>query len=157
MRIRTAGVVALIALVAVFAGVAEAKENPCAGKAENPCAKAENPCNPCGKADNPCNPCGKASNPCSKAEAETPVPALNPCYAKRGVVFTVKDPMKRDTVSFLSSAPLEDILGTTSEVYGYIVFDPAKPERGVRGDFRIPVASLNTGIPLRDEHMRGEQ
>jgi polyisoprenoid-binding protein YceI len=130
---------ALIALMVIAAPV-HAQDNPC-----NPCGKkAKAAVNPCAK--NPCNACGK------KAKA---VPAVNPCYAKLGTVFTVNDPVKRNTVSFDSSAPLEDFTGTSNEVHGYLVFDPKKPESGVRGDFRVPVKSLDTGIPLRDEHLQG--
>lgn len=116
-------------------------------------AAAQNPCNPCAK--NPCNPCGKASNPCAKG-ATAPMPAMNPCAAKEGTVFYVNDPMNRDSVTFRSAAPLEDIVGTTTELAGYVVFDPAAPQKGIKGSFNVPVAALNTGIPLRDEHLRSE-
>jgi polyisoprenoid-binding protein YceI len=113
-----------------------------------------NPCNPCGgKAANPCNPCGgKAANPCAVKSAA--MPALNPCHAKLGTVFHVSDPMKRDSLTFTSEAPLEDIVGTTNEIHGYVVFDPSAPEKGAAGKFVVPVASLDTGIPLRDEHLQ---
>ncbi len=114
-------------------------------------AMAQNPCNPCAKnpcAKNPCNPCGKAS---AKAN---PVPAMNPCFAKAGTAFYVNDPMARDSVTFESEAPLEDIVGTTNAIGGYVVLDPADPKDGIMGEFLVPVATLNTGIPLRDEHLR---
>ena len=34
------------------------------------------------------------------------------------------------------------------------MFDPQNPDKGVRGRLRVPVASLDTGIPLRNEHMQ---
>jgi len=126
-----------------------AQDNPCAGKADNPCSKKAK--NPCGK---------KADNPCAKTPARKsagPVPAVDPEYAGQGTVFIVNDPVKRNAVSFGSTAPLEDFIGTTNQVYGYIVFDPAHPDRGVKGEFRIPVKSLDTGIPLRNEHLQGKQ
>ncbi|MHC4861027.1 MAG: YceI family protein [Planctomycetota bacterium] len=154
-------VAALVAAEPAFAEGAQNPCNPCGAKAKNPCGvKAKNPCNPCGgKAKNPCNPCGgKAKNPCNpcgaKKGAPAGVPALNPCFKKHGTVFYVSDPMKRDSVSFTSSAPLEDFVGTTNEIKGYVVFDAKNPYRGVRGDLRVVVAGLKTGIPLRDEHMR---
>jgi len=56
--------------------------NPCAPKAQNPCAA--NPCVP--KAQNPCaaNPCApKAQNPCAvKPAAEKAPKAGNPCAAR---------------------------------------------------------------------------
>lgn len=125
--------------------------NPCSKKqAKNPCAKkAQTPCNPCAKkAQNPCNPCAK------KAGKALNIP-VNPCHAKMGNVFYVADPMNRNTVTFKSRAPLEDIVGTSNNVTGYVVFDPNQPSKGGRGTFRVPVASLNTGIPLRDEHLQG--
>jgi polyisoprenoid-binding protein YceI len=90
----------------------------------------------------------------AKEETDSLMPPLAPEHAAFGRVFTVADEKKRDTVTFRSSAPLEDIVGTTSEIRGYVAFDPERPDRGIRGDFRVPVASLNTGIPLRDEHLR---
>ena len=88
------------------------------------------------------NPCGDkmAMNPC------------NPC-AKGTVHFHVDDPMNRNSVTFRSEAPLEDIVGTTTKITGYLAFDPMKPLKGGHGELTIPVASLNTGIPLRDEHL----
>ena len=81
-------------------------------------------------------------------------PAVNPCHAKMGTVFHVADPMGRDTITFTSSAPLEDIVGTSNQVRGYVVFDPSNPKKGGRGVLSIPVATLKTGIPLRDEHLQ---
>ncbi len=72
-----------------------------------------------------------------------------------GIVFEVEDPMNRNSVTFKSSAPLEDIVGISNRVTGQLVFDPAHPEKGSHGELSVPVASLDTGIPLRDEHMAG--
>lgn len=150
MRKKTIPLLLWMALTAIlFAGQADtaSAQNPC-----NPCgAKATNPCNPCGaKAANPCNPCGDA-----KAQALPDVP-VNPCHAKDGTVFHVGDPSRRDTVTFTSRAPLEDIIGTTNQISGYLVFDPNNPEKGGHGKLVVPVASLDSGIPLRDEHLRSE-
>ena len=84
------------------------------------------------QAQNPCNPCGKA-----------------------GTVFHVNDPMGRNSVTFKSQAPLEDIIGTTNQITGYINFDPQNPDKGGHGKLTVAVASLNTGIPLRNEHLLG--
>jgi polyisoprenoid-binding protein YceI len=65
--------------------------------------------------------------------------------------------MKRNTVTFKSIAPLEDIIGTSNEISGTLHFDPAKPEAGGSGMLSVPVASLDTGIPLRDEHLVSDQ
>lgn len=111
--------------------------------------QAQNPCNPCAKkkAQNPCNPCGKMAGKGASV-------SVNPCHAKMGSVFYVADPMNRNTVTFKSQAPLEDIVGTTNEISGYVVFDPNQPNKGGRGMLKVPVASLKTGIPLRDEHLQ---
>lgn len=106
------------------------------------------------QAKNPCNPCGP-KNPSSiekgKATKGTPV---NPCHAKEGTVFYVSDPKGRNVATFTSEAPLEDIVGTSNQISGYIVFDPSAPKKGGRGIISVPTASIDTGIPLRDEHLR---
>ena len=81
---------------------------------------------------NPCNPCGK-----------------------KETVFYVNDPMARNSITFKSEAPLEDIVGTSNQISGRIVFDPQHPEKGAFGQLTVPVASFNTGIPMRDEHLLG--
>ena len=70
-----------------------------------------------------------------------------------GTVFHVNDPMSRNTVTFTSEAPLEDIIGTTNQITGYVVFNPENPTKGGHGKLIVPVGSLKTGIPLRDEHL----
>lgn len=73
-----------------------------------------------------------------------------------GMTFNVNDPVGRNSVTFTSTAPLEDIVGTTSDITGYMVFDPANPDKGGHGEFQVSVASINTGVPNRNEHMKGE-
>lgn len=88
--------------------------------------------------------------------AQSPAPvAIDPAHAGQGTIFYVADPMGRNTVTFKSQAPLEDIVGTSNELTGYVVFDPNDPKKGARGQLTVPVASLRTGIPMRDEHLRG--
>ncbi len=110
-------------------------------------AQAKNPCNPCG---------GKAANPCGGKMAAPKTPAINPCHAKLGRVFYFADPMGRNQVTFTSTAPLEDIVGTTNQVVGYLAFNPQDPRKGVQGEFKVAVKDLDTGIPLRDEHLASE-
>jgi len=57
-------------------------------------------------------------------------------------------------VQFLSEAPLETITGVTSKVKGELTVDLQRPAR-TRGRVVVDVASLRTGIELRDEHLRG--
>jgi len=92
---------------------------------------------------NPCNPCGgkkKGMSPC------------NPCGHKK-TMFHVGD--ARNSVVFKSSAPLEDIVGITSDITGHISFDPKDSKKGVTGELTISLASFNTGIPMRDGHLSG--
>ncbi len=113
----------------------------------SPAMAQANPCGP--KAKNPCNPCG------GKKTMPKLVP-VNPCHAKHGTVFYVADPQGRNQVTFTSEAPLEDIVGTTNQIVGYLVFDPDKPKNGVRGFFKVPVKALDSGIPLRNEHLQSD-
>ena len=124
---RTLHLVFTVLALAMVASPAMAQGNPC-----NPCGpKAKTPGNPCGgKAKNPCNPCGGQS-------AAPQLEPVNPCHAKFGTVFHIADAMGRNQVTFSSQAPLEDIVGTTNQIVGYLVFDPDKPRHGVRGHFKV--------------------
>ena len=65
--------------------------------------------------------------------------------------FQVGDAWGRDTVQFLTSAPVEDILGTTNQLTGVLRADPKNlrgPGTSVR--LEIPVASFKTGVEMRD-------
>jgi polyisoprenoid-binding protein YceI len=68
-------------------------------------------------------------------------------------VFVVNDPSQRDTVRFVLDAPLEVINGFTNAVTGRLT----EKESKLSGQFEVPVASLQTGIEKRDEHLRGEK
>lgn len=57
-------------------------------------------------------------------------------------------------VTFTSDAPLERIVGKTNAVVGYAIPGPADaPARLAAATWILPVRSLATGLPLRDEHM----
>jgi len=56
--------------------------------------------------------------------------------------------------TFTSDAPLETINGTTTRVSGTVSVDLANPG-AASGTLQVPVASLRTGIALRDEHLQG--
>ena len=72
-----------------------------------------------------------------------------------GYKFYIDDPMNRNTLTFKSEAPLEDIIGTSNQINGFVNFDPENPQNNASADFNVPVLSLNTGIPMRDEHLQG--
>jgi polyisoprenoid-binding protein YceI len=57
-------------------------------------------------------------------------------------------------ISFESQADIETILGTTNQASGEVTFDPDSGSGSV--SIAVPVASLKTGIDLRDEHLRSE-
>ena len=59
----------------------------------------------------------------------------------------------RTNISFESKAEIETILGTTNQVSGSASVDGEK----VKIALSLPVASLRTGIDLRDEHLRGDK
>jgi len=65
-------------------------------------------------------------------------------------------PGKDAQVSFASDAPLEHIKGNSASVVGYAVWNPDTNTLEA-GMFVLPVDSMDTGIPLRNEHMQGER
>lgn len=61
-------------------------------------------------------------------------------------------------VTFTSDAPLEHIKASSNRVVGYaVVKDPATGPVIAAGEFRLPLASFDTGIPMRNEHLQGER
>jgi polyisoprenoid-binding protein YceI len=62
----------------------------------------------------------------------------------------------RSKAMFESAAKLETINGVSTEVQGRVELDPTDLA-SARATVVIPVASIRTGIELRDEHMRGEK
>jgi polyisoprenoid-binding protein YceI len=54
-------------------------------------------------------------------------------------------------ITFESKMDIEDIVGTSNKITGWVKFDGTK-----RGSFeiKVPVATLKTGIEMRDEHLR---
>jgi polyisoprenoid-binding protein YceI len=74
--------------------------------------------------------------------------------AQNTKTFHVNDETKRDIVTFTSKAPLETIVGKTGEVLGFITVDPGDIMGSTEGRIEVDLASLKTGIGLRDSHMR---
>lgn len=72
------------------------------------------------------------------------------------LVFMVDDPKGRDLVSFTSDAPVELIVGKTNKIKGSVKIDDSFDlTRGpVEATFDVDLASIDTGIALRNEHMR---
>jgi polyisoprenoid-binding protein YceI len=72
------------------------------------------------------------------------------------VTFTIGDDKNRELVSFTSDAPIELIVGNTHAIDGSVTLDDSfdlkkKPLQAV---FNVDLAQIDTGIPLRNEHMR---
>lgn len=86
--------------------------------------------------------------------AEPPLPAS---LSGKGTVYhTIAE--RQAQVTFTSDAALQDIVGKSNAVVGYAVAGPKDaPAALVGGRWILPVASLATGIPLRDEHLAGER
>src|SRR5262245_2494286 len=65
--------------------------------------------------------------------------------------FKIDDAWGRDTVQFRTSAPVEEIVGTTNEVTGVLKADP-KNLTGPATSARIEVVlnTFKTGIEMRD-------
>ena len=69
--------------------------------------------------------------------------------------FRVEDPMGRNTVQFRTSAPLEDIVGTTNAIKGFVRVDADDlKSNGLEAEFQVDLTDLTTGIGLRDTHMK---
>lgn len=83
-------------------------------------------------------------------------PLVPPEVAKSGTVYhTISG--RQAQVTFTSDATLQDIVGKSNAVVGYVVSGAADaPAKLAGARWILPVASLATGIPLRDEHLAGE-
>lgn len=79
-------------------------------------------------------------------------------HAALGKVYRVH-PMKDAQITFTSDAALEHIKGISNRVAGYCVAPGAgEVEAGLlTGKWVLPVATIDTGIPVRNEHMKSER
>lgn len=68
--------------------------------------------------------------------------------------FSLKTTGAKQTVQFVSDAPIEKIVGKTSEANGEVSLDLANLPSGAGGSIRVNMKSLDTGLSLRNEHMR---
>jgi polyisoprenoid-binding protein YceI len=69
--------------------------------------------------------------------------------------FNFEDKYGRNQASFFSTTPLEDITGVSNAVKGKVTFNVGDV-KSLKGSISIPVASIKTGIDLRDEHLRSD-
>ena len=57
-------------------------------------------------------------------------------------------------VTFRSEAPMESFEGTTEAITGRLFFDPNDLSAGLRCGFSVDLTTLDTGIDMRNSHMR---
>lgn len=69
--------------------------------------------------------------------------------------FNFEDKNGRNQVTFFSATPLEDITGTANGVSGTVTFNPADFTKTLKGSLTVKVSSMNSGIALRDQHLKG--
>ena len=68
--------------------------------------------------------------------------------------FTIRTDDDASRVRFVSKAAMETFDGTTRAVSGRLDLDPAAPGEGLSISVEVEMAALETGIALRDRHMR---
>jgi polyisoprenoid-binding protein YceI len=83
--------------------------------------------------------------------------ALSPALAHQdsGTVYYVGHGSKFVNIVFESQMDLETIIGVANQATGEIRVDARNDAASV--ELTVPVASMKTGIDLRDEHLRSEQ
>ena len=69
--------------------------------------------------------------------------------------FNFADKGGRNQATFFSTTPLEDINGLTNDVKGKVSFS-VNDLKTLKGSIAVSIASIKTGIDLRDEHLKSE-
>src|SRR3954467_14032640 len=70
------------------------------------------------------------------------------------VEFRIDDAWGRDTVQFRTTAPLEDVVGSTNQIKGKVAVDPADLRaKSTQGRIEIDARTFKTGLGLRDQHL----
>ncbi|MBU0690452.1 YceI family protein [bacterium] len=69
-------------------------------------------------------------------------------------MFKVIADSKDTYVEFVSDAPLERIVGKTRTATGFVELNPQSNGSGARAEIHVDLATLDTGVKLRDRHMR---
>lgn len=64
------------------------------------------------------------------------------------------DKSKKNIVKFISDAPVEDFEGVTDKIDGYFVYDGNELANNSEIYFEVDLRTLDTGIGLRNRHMR---
>lgn len=76
--------------------------------------------------------------------------------AKGEQTFNFEDKMGRNQVTFTSNTPFEDFTGTANDISGKVSFDVSNFAKTLKGKLTVKVESLNTGIELRNHHMKSD-
>ncbi len=71
--------------------------------------------------------------------------------------YFANDPLGRNVVTIMSVAPLETMLTRTGALEASIKINPANVLNNPQARFSIDVNTLDTGIKLRDEHMKSPE
>ena len=87
----------------------------------------------------------------------TPGPEAAPADFKPGKVTFSLVSRGMSRVAFTSDAPIESIVGTSTNVSGDITVDTGSVSGSSATDIKVAVNSLKTGNDTRDEHLQGEQ
>lgn len=117
----------------------------------------------------PAQPEAMAFAPVAENELELVVPEM---VAERGITYYAL-PGRAVQATFASTTPIETFTGETDGIIGFAIVErPAqlaqtldaetegnRPERGalVGAEFAVPVASIRTGIEMRDRHLQTAQ
>ncbi len=74
--------------------------------------------------------------------------------ASAQTMFKIVPGRADNRVQFKSEAPMETVVGTTHTITGFVELNPNSDGGSSRGEVHVDLASLKTGIELRDRHMR---
>jgi polyisoprenoid-binding protein YceI len=75
--------------------------------------------------------------------------------AQAPVEFKIDDAWGRDTVRFETTAPVEDIVGTTNQVSGFVRADPDHVRGpGTSARIEVDMGTFKTGVDMRDGGVR---
>lgn len=68
--------------------------------------------------------------------------------------FEFRDAVQRNVVFFISDALLEKTVGLSNAIAGWIEVDPDRVGAGLNGEFEVDMRTFDTGIELKNEHLR---
>ena len=71
-------------------------------------------------------------------------------------VFVATADEQRNTASFENDATVEAIIGHSNAVASVIQVDPKNPAKTAKGEIRVGLTTLDTGIDMRNNHMRNK-